>query len=204
METYSALLAFCAGNSPVPGEFPSQRPVTRSVDVSLIYAWINGWVNNREVCDLWRHRSRYDVIVMISMSFPCRNNNVPPWIFQCTALLFDITWTPWHLKSPVIRIFFKSAFRLTTNKTKKTPLLAEGLQFGKRFNATAFLLPRLQPRLTTMRDCNRHKHVCKVDTVGGNYPGRLSLDKWSQNDFITRSRAPLLVFSGNLLLFETF
>ena len=119
METYSALLAFCAGNSPVPGEFPSQRPVTRSVDVSLIYAWINGWVNNREVCDLWRHRSRYDVIVMISMSFPCRNNNVPPWIFQCTALLFDITWTPWHLKSPVIRIFFKSAFRLTTNKTKK-------------------------------------------------------------------------------------
>ena len=23
----------CAGNSPVPGEFPSQRPVTRSFDV---------------------------------------------------------------------------------------------------------------------------------------------------------------------------
>ena len=30
METFSALLAFCAGNSPVPGEFPTQRPVTRS------------------------------------------------------------------------------------------------------------------------------------------------------------------------------
>ena len=33
METFSALLAFRAGNSPVPGEFPVQRPVTRSFDV---------------------------------------------------------------------------------------------------------------------------------------------------------------------------
>ena len=33
METSSALLAFCAGNSPVTGEFPAQRPVTRSFDV---------------------------------------------------------------------------------------------------------------------------------------------------------------------------
>ena len=35
IETFSALLAFCAGNSPVTGEFPSQRPVTRSFDVFL-------------------------------------------------------------------------------------------------------------------------------------------------------------------------
>ena len=33
METFAALLAICAGNSPVPGEFPTQRPVTRSFDV---------------------------------------------------------------------------------------------------------------------------------------------------------------------------
>ena len=33
METFSALLALRAGNSPVTGEFPSQRPVTRSYDV---------------------------------------------------------------------------------------------------------------------------------------------------------------------------
>ena len=31
--TFSALLALCVGNSPVTGEFPSQRPVTRSFDV---------------------------------------------------------------------------------------------------------------------------------------------------------------------------
>ena len=29
----SAILALCAGNSPVTGEFPSQRPVTQSFDV---------------------------------------------------------------------------------------------------------------------------------------------------------------------------
>ena len=33
METFSALLALCAGNSPVTGEFPAQRPVTQSFDV---------------------------------------------------------------------------------------------------------------------------------------------------------------------------
>ena len=33
METFSALLAISAGNSPVTGEFPAQRPVTRSFDV---------------------------------------------------------------------------------------------------------------------------------------------------------------------------
>ena len=32
---------------------------------SLICAWINGWVNNRETGDLRRHRAHYDVIMMI-------------------------------------------------------------------------------------------------------------------------------------------
>ena len=31
---------------------------------SLIYAWINDWVNNREAGDLRRQRGHYDVIVM--------------------------------------------------------------------------------------------------------------------------------------------
>ena len=33
MEAFSALLAICAENLPSPGEFPTQRPVTRSFDV---------------------------------------------------------------------------------------------------------------------------------------------------------------------------
>ena len=41
MKTFSALLAICAGNSPVPGEFLAQRPVTRSFDVFFDLRWIN-------------------------------------------------------------------------------------------------------------------------------------------------------------------
>ena len=64
METFSALQALCAGNSPVTSEFPAQRPVTRSFNVFFDLRLINGWVNNREAGDLRRHRGHYDVIVM--------------------------------------------------------------------------------------------------------------------------------------------
>ena len=46
METFSALLAICAENSPVSGEFPAQRPVTRSFDVFIDLCPINDWVND--------------------------------------------------------------------------------------------------------------------------------------------------------------
>ena len=69
METFSALLASCAGNSPVTGKFPAQRPVTRSVEVFFICAWINSWVNNREAGDLRRHHAHYDAIVMYVCAF---------------------------------------------------------------------------------------------------------------------------------------
>ena len=35
MKAFSALLALCEGNPPVTGRFPSQRPVTRSFDMSF-------------------------------------------------------------------------------------------------------------------------------------------------------------------------
>ena len=39
METFSALLALCAGNSSVTGEFPPQRPVTQSFGVWSAPEW---------------------------------------------------------------------------------------------------------------------------------------------------------------------
>ena len=64
METFSALQAICAGNSPATGEFPTQRPVTQSFDVFFDLRLINGWVNNGEAGDLRRHHAHYDVTVM--------------------------------------------------------------------------------------------------------------------------------------------
>ena len=62
METFSALLAICAGNSPVSGEFPAQRPVTQSFDIFFDLrlnkrlskqSWC--WWFETLSCPLWRH-----------------------------------------------------------------------------------------------------------------------------------------------------
>ena len=64
METFSALLAICAGNSPASGEFPTQRPVTQSFDV-----FFNLCLNKRSRKQswgwwFWRYRAHYGVIIM--------------------------------------------------------------------------------------------------------------------------------------------
>ena len=66
METFSALLAICAGNSSGTGEFPTQRPVTRSFDVffdlhpnkRLSKQWW-GWWFETPPCPLQRHRNDF-------------------------------------------------------------------------------------------------------------------------------------------------
>ena len=64
METFSALLAICVGNSLVPVISPHKGQWRGAWMVSLICAWINCWVNNREAGDMRNHRAHYDVIVM--------------------------------------------------------------------------------------------------------------------------------------------
>ena len=68
MVKFSALLAICAGNSPVPGEFPHKGQWRGALMFSLICARINGWVNNGEAGDFRRLRVHYDVIVMMMQS----------------------------------------------------------------------------------------------------------------------------------------
>ena len=63
METVSALLALCCSRSPVNSPHKSQW--SGALFFTLICAWINGWVNNREAGDLRRHyRAHYNVTVM--------------------------------------------------------------------------------------------------------------------------------------------
>ena len=67
METISPLLAICAGNSPVTGEVPTQRPVSRSFDVFFDYC-LNKWLSKQSwdwwfetpLRSLWRH---YNVLI---------------------------------------------------------------------------------------------------------------------------------------------
>ena len=87
METFSELLAIGAGNSPVPGEFPAQRPVTRSFEVFFDFrlnkrlskqSW--SWWFETLSRPLWRHRNvgqdYHDVY----------NYEIPPWLsYSCTS-----------------------------------------------------------------------------------------------------------------------
>ena len=58
METFSELLAICAGNSPHKGQWRG------ALMFSLICVWISSWVNSREAGDLRRYCAHYDVTVI--------------------------------------------------------------------------------------------------------------------------------------------
>ena len=60
----SALLLFCAGNSPVTDLIPSQRPLMCSFDVFFDLR-LNEWLSKKSTDGLRRHRAHYDVTVMI-------------------------------------------------------------------------------------------------------------------------------------------
>ena len=87
METFSALLALCAGNSPVTGEFPSQRPVMWRFDIFFDLRL------NRRLCtqtksrwfetpsrSLWRHfnvESQSMMLIQISIKRSSCYNAMP-------------------------------------------------------------------------------------------------------------------------------
>ena len=87
METFSALLAICTGNSPVHPEFPHKGQWRGALMFPLICAWINGWVNNRKAGDLRRYSTHCDVTVMQSfrqrkqafVDYPCMSMACPFW-----------------------------------------------------------------------------------------------------------------------------
>ena len=80
IETFSALLAHCAGNSPVTGEFPAQRPVTRSFwCFFFICAWKKrlskqswGW-GCETPRSSWRHRNA-DFVRLVSFLWDSLSN----------------------------------------------------------------------------------------------------------------------------------
>ena len=51
-----------------PVNSPHKSQWRGALMLSLICTWINGWVNNREVGDLRRHRAHFDVTVMMILS----------------------------------------------------------------------------------------------------------------------------------------
>ena len=99
METFSAWMVLCAGNSPVPGEFPAQRPVARSFNVFFDLclnkrlskqSW--GWWFDALSHPLWRHRNAYGICVLRLPELPGGNvlNENALWHEQWWLLKCDI------------------------------------------------------------------------------------------------------------------
>ena len=98
METFSALLALCAGKTPVPGDFPKQRPVTRSLDVFFDLrpnkrfskqSW--GWWFETLSCSLWRHCNVVPGIHQWSWDSPHKGQAMWKW-GPCDDVMM-ITWS---------------------------------------------------------------------------------------------------------------
>ena len=82
---------FWAGNSPITGEFPSQRPVTRRFDVFLDLrlnkrlskqSW--GWWFETPPCPLWRHCNEFDTNRKSLINHHCElhHNDKKVWVIS--------------------------------------------------------------------------------------------------------------------------
>ena len=114
MEPFSALLALCGGNSPVPGEFPAQRPVTRSFDIFFDLrlnkrlskqSW--GWWFETPSWSLWRQCN-------VSVQYYVLQNN-----FQ--FLLNSVYWltVPLNSKTPYLHVLSILQYIMTNGTVKQ-------------------------------------------------------------------------------------
>ena len=105
METFSALLALCAANSPVTGEFSAQWQVTRSFDAFFDLrlnerlskqSW--GWWFETLLRSLWRHsyeagRVRHRSIIVHAMHVLLR------FVMSLCFHSKSLVWLPCHVRS---------------------------------------------------------------------------------------------------------
>ena len=107
METFSALLTLWAGNSPVTGEFPAQRPVTRSLDPFFdlrLMKWLSeqlwDWWFGTPSGSLWRHSN--DAGSCYSASSRCSHPHRPQWqpIHQPECLIWGTAIHLYHPEGP--------------------------------------------------------------------------------------------------------
>ena len=114
METFSALLALCVGNSPVW--------LTKASDAGLWcfffnWAWINGCVNIREAGDLRHQHNHYDVSVM-NYRIHGENSSSNHWNTSVTS------HERWDIPNQQqLNCFWKCLFGLTKTKHQRSELL---------------------------------------------------------------------------------
>ena len=135
METFSALLAICAGNSLGTGEFPEQRPVTRSFDAFFDLrlnkrlskqSW--GWWCETPSRSLLRHCNERLYRWRFVMDNFMSHSVMEGWLLNAGTKVKPCKWEgirwPWISFSPIYRpyhspvITFHIHYDLTTWKRK--------------------------------------------------------------------------------------
>ena len=132
METFSALLALCAGNSQVTGEFPAQRPLTRIFAVffdlrlnkRLSKQWW-GWWFETPSRSLWRHCNGIVTSFLAALIFDHRVTNLIRSGLSGSVRVAIDDWVLWPLSPARWEtavssgdrggcIFIRSLYRLST------------------------------------------------------------------------------------------
>ena len=76
--------------------------------------WINGWVNNREACDLRRYRAHYDVIVMTTIDL--KQNGIVELPVTWDVIILKLRRCKAHIFFPVcfdVRVYRWRSARLS-------------------------------------------------------------------------------------------
>ena len=91
---------FVRGIHRFPVNSPHKGQWRRALMFSLICAWMNGWVNNREAGDLRRHRAHYDVTVMRCFVFIAQVLN--KWVTKLADhMCRETTWLVVYLHNKI-------------------------------------------------------------------------------------------------------
>ena len=113
METFSALLAICAGNSPATGKFTAQRPVTRSFDVFFDMRLSKRLSKQSWGCwfetlsrPLWRHCNDRQIIQYSLDTSVCVSDDIFMSSVRWGCLFTRFTRKPYSLSSHHNMLYF--------------------------------------------------------------------------------------------------
>ena len=147
MEAFSALLAICAGNSPVPGELPTQRPVTRSFDVFFDLRLNKrlskqSWGRWFETLPrpLWRHSNvKQPAIIRVDPNL-CRHMASIGYdgliIWKTSDFESYFLWGMWKCTVPEFKWITSTYTGLTTEMAYHLQIMNAANSFRKLFNTT--------------------------------------------------------------------
>ena len=131
METFSALLAICAGNSPVSGEFPAQRPVTRSFYVFFdlrpnkrLSKQLWGWWFETHSPPLWRHSNGF-YLFFTSVRVISKPDS---------ACNIQVLSTHWSIKMVILSIYISNIFFNINQNTTSTETILWCVAKNVRFD----------------------------------------------------------------------